>query len=98
MTLQGVPLKPSHDALQRRAVRSLARAVVAAALRRLDRRAALPWDHDDDAELILRAASPPLTTGGASAITPIVPHFLASLIPLSAGAAVLGLGVGLNFN
>lgn len=97
---QGIPLVPSPDVLRERATRSLARAVQLAALRTFDRRAVAAWqaEGDRDAELILRAPSPPFTTGDASAFTHIVLHFLRNLIPLSAGAALLDLCIGLQFD
>jgi hypothetical protein len=48
--------------------------------------------------MILRGAVPPASTASASALSPIVPSFLASLIPLSAGAALLQEGVVLRWD
>jgi hypothetical protein len=81
-------------------VRSLARAAIASAMCSLDRSLQnfeRRWG-DKDVELILRGAVPPASTASASALSPIVPSFLASLIPLSAGAALLQEGVVLRWD
>jgi hypothetical protein len=82
-------------------VRTLARAAIASAHYSLDkavRNYEKRWADRDDIALILRAASPPVSTADASALSQIVPSFLASLIPMSAGAAMLQQGIVLQWD
>jgi hypothetical protein len=83
-------------------LRSLARAAIASAmysldkgLRNFERRS---WPNDSDVELILRGASPPTSMASAPDLAPIVPSFLASLLPLSAGVELLQQGLVLTWN
>jgi Phage capsid family len=101
------PLVPSDLVELRRTqqsnhIRSLARAAIASAHYSLDKSVrnfeGRTWPGDKDVELILRGAVPPASMASASAVSPIVPSFLASLIPLSAGAALLQEGVVLRWN
>jgi Phage capsid family len=82
-------------------VRTIARAAIASAMYSLDptvRGYERKWADRDDIGLILRATSPPASTGSASTLSQIVPSFLASLIPMSAGAALLQQGIVLQWD
>jgi Phage capsid family len=82
------------------AVRSLARAVISIAIETINRSdlnyAGSAWPNDDDADLIARGTSLPLSTA-TTIISPVTIAFITSLIPLSAGAALLSKGISLNF-
>jgi hypothetical protein len=95
-----VPL--TRSGFNRELVRSLARAAIATSIHRLDKTvknyAERRWPQDKDVGLILRGASPPASTASAAAISPVVPAFLASLIPMSAGAALLQEGIVLRWD
>jgi HK97 family phage major capsid protein len=82
-------------------LRTLARAAIASAMYSLDKTVRgyeRKWADRDDIGLILRATSPPASTGSAATLSQIVPSFLASLIPMSAGAALLQQGIVLQWD
>lgn len=56
------------------------------------------WGGDRDVELVLRAAASPTTLAGAPGLAQVAQAFLATLIPVSAGADLLGRGVQLSFD
>jgi hypothetical protein len=87
--------------------RSLVRAAIATAQRTLDGGVQPPdylrrrWADDPRAALVLRAASSPAmttTTGWAAEIAHAVVSFLGLLVPVSAGAELLGRGLQLRFD
>jgi hypothetical protein len=93
-----IPLRPDPQALQVRAVRSLARAAIAAATHKLNPQRSRLWRDDADVQYLLRAATSPASLTSASALVPVTQQFLASLQPLSAGAQLLDMGIGLSFD
>src|SRR5262249_38326189 len=83
------------------AVASLVRGVIAIGLGALDKSVrpsefARKWD-DARVPLVLRAAVSPATMAGTPAPATVAAAFLETLVPLSAGADLLGRGIGLNF-
>jgi hypothetical protein len=56
------------------------------------------FGNDRDVELVLRAAVSPGTIANTPALTQIAKTFLTALIPVSAGADLLGRGIGLSFD
>jgi Phage capsid family len=96
-----IPLKLDPDRLQRDAVRSLSRAVIATGRAALDQNVrasdvARQWD-DHNVELVLRAAVSPTSMANSVAMSQVGAAFLSALVPASAGAALLARGVQLNF-
>jgi hypothetical protein len=91
-----IPLRPDPAALRRDAVTSLYRALVIAGKQALGDQTAR--SSDPDAQLILKAARSPLSLADAPALQTVGVSFLASLTPLSAGAALLGRGISLSFD
>jgi Phage capsid family len=90
-------LRPDPRAARAGAIRSLARAAIATASYNLHGRRAREWPHDPDVDLILRAATSPASMTSAAALGAVTTQFLRSLQPLSAGAQLLDLGIGLSF-
>jgi hypothetical protein len=96
-------LRPDPSALQRAAMTSLTRAVIATGLGRLDHTvrpidyAKRTWD-DRTVDAILRAASSPASLGNTPQLSQVAVALLTSLIPTSAGAELLGRAIGLNFD
>jgi Phage capsid family len=87
------------------AVASLTRAAISIGLGKLDtsvrpaehaRRRG--WSDDRNLDLVLRAAVSPATVASTPALTQISYAFLETLVPVSAGADLLGRSIGLNFN
>jgi hypothetical protein len=102
-----IPLKPDFQASQANAVSALTRAVIAIASNRLDQTVAASdyaratWGSNRTVESILRAASSAATTtttGWATELSHITTAFLASLVPQSAGADLLGRALQLRFD
>jgi hypothetical protein len=105
-----IPLRPDLTAAHNAALTSLTRACVAVArsASELNTKKELAgdylrrtWHGDRDAELVLRAASSPATTstaGWAAELAQIRTAFLASLVPLSAGADLLQRALQLTFD
>jgi hypothetical protein len=102
-----IPLRPDHRAIEREAMQSLTRACLAVARGVLDRSelagdyAKRQWRDDRGVELILRAASGPALTSGATWAGPLAQvayAFLSSLVPFSAGADLLRRGLQLQFD
>src|SRR5262245_18235017 len=96
-----IPLRPDFDSLNAASVRSLARTVIATSLAALDKNTR-PSDHarrydDRDLNLILRAAVSPHSLSNSPQMAQVRVAFLDALRPMSAGAALLARGVGLNF-
>jgi hypothetical protein len=98
MTPSPIPLRPDPSALRTRAVRSISRATIAAAAHKLDSNRPRQWRDDPDVEFILRAATSPTSLTSAPVLAPVTTQFLASLQPLSAGAQLLDMGIGLSFD
>jgi hypothetical protein len=99
-----IPLRPDPIALAHNAVASLVRAAAAIGLGELDKtvraseHARRRFGEDRNLDLVLRAAVTPTTLAGTPALAHITVAFLDALVPLSAGADLLGRGIGLNFN
>jgi hypothetical protein len=94
-----IPLRADPDAARIKAVNSLARAAIAAGLGKLDGniKPSDYWGDDRDVELVLRAAVSPTAVSNSPALSQIAVAFLETLVPASAGAALLGRGIGLSF-
>jgi hypothetical protein len=98
----GIPLVPDRQSVNRAAVRSLTRAVIASGLTALDKSnrpsefARRMWGDDRTTELVLRAAVTPATLAGNPAIAQVAASFLDVLVPMSAGADLLNRGVKLD--
>ena len=97
----GIPLRPDRDALRRAGIRSIARAAIAVGL--ADRNLRLDdvltrWPDDRGAELLTRAAVPPLSTADASALWQTAVALLESLTPASAAAALLRRALPVSFD
>jgi Phage capsid family len=87
------------------ALRSLVRAVIATANGTLDRQGLRPhayaeraWPHDRDVPVLLRTAVAPIALADAPALAQVQVAFLAALVPLSAGADLLGRALSLRFD
>src|SRR5262245_46093449 len=94
------PLVPEEAARVRReaCVASLTRAAISIGLAKLNK--VLPGDiakqwTDHRLDLVLRAAVSPTTTASAPALTQVAAALLETLVPMSAGADLLGRGVKL---
>jgi hypothetical protein len=86
-------------------VTSLTRAAIAIGISALDKQQTYPehyikktWEDDYLAGMILRSATAPATLASSPALARVAVDFLEALAPLSAGADLLRLGLGLNFN
>ena len=96
MNREPIPLRPDPAALSRNAVTSVFRAAVIAGRQALGDQTARSGD--PDAQLILKAARSPLSLADAPTLLTVGISFLASLTPLSAGAALLSRGISLTFD
>jgi hypothetical protein len=103
---QGIPLRPSTEAIGKAQMQSLVRACIATAASGLDRNvksasyARARWG-DEGVETVLRAASAPATTfatGWGKELATVTTAFLRALTPYSAGADLLGRVLGLSFD
>jgi hypothetical protein len=97
-----IPLRPDYTATRDAAVASLVRACIATGLATLDRETrpsdhARAWADDRALGLILRAAVSPATIASTPQLASVAASFLATLVPMSAGADLLGRCIGLNF-
>jgi hypothetical protein len=63
-----------------------------------DRNSKTRWPNDRAVELLTRAATTPTTFAGATALHQIALHFVASLVPVSAAAAVIARSLQLTFD
>jgi hypothetical protein len=102
-----IPLRPDPAALRSRGAQALVRTVAARAIAEFEQghwsaMAQQRWSDDRDVELIIRAAtSPATTTGGGwanSLASTALADFIASMGPAYAGAALLTLGLQLQFS
>jgi hypothetical protein len=104
-----IPLRPDPDAVREQAVTTLTRAAIAVARGAFDRNtrpadyARKTWGSNESraVDLVLRAASSPAmttTSGWASELAQVTIMFLASLVPQSAGADLLGRGLQVRFD
>ena len=80
------------------ALLSVTRAALTIARNSRGRAVRSAWPEDRGAELLLRAASSPASTATATALTQIAWQFVASLVPISAAAAVLARSLRLSFD
>lgn len=93
--------KPVMAATEPPSLTSLSRAVIARAAAALDGNmravdyAAVNWPNDQGVALVLRAAVNPITMS-TTALVPITLQFIAALAPLSAGGALMGMGISLS--
>jgi hypothetical protein len=81
-----------------RALTTLARAALLTARRVRERHATNNWPDDRDIDLLLRAPTTPASTTDAGALMQIALHFVASLVPVSAAAAVIARSLQLSFD
>jgi hypothetical protein len=84
-------------------VRALMRACAAIALHRLDRTpphdfVARTWPQDRLAPIVTKAAQAPTSLAGTPDLAHVVLAYLDTLVPASAGAALLARGIKLSFN
>jgi hypothetical protein len=95
---QGIPFRPDPEALREGALRSVARACVLSA-RNAGKSAPErnPWRDDAAIDWLMRGPVSPTTTA-VSALTPIRLHFLPSLVPVSAAAAILDQSMQFSFD
>ena len=93
-----IPLRPDRDALREAALTSLVRACVNVARKVRDRFAKSAWPDDRHADLIIRAASTPATLADTAALQQVALYFVASLVPVSAAAAVIARSLQLSFD
>src|SRR6478736_1559859 len=96
----GIPLRPDPGALTRNALRSVARAALHAARNAgkfsLEKH---PWRDDRAIEgLLTRSPVAPTRTSDVAALMQVKLHFIASLVPASAAAAVLNETVQASFD
>jgi hypothetical protein len=96
--MKGIPLRPDFAAARERGMDSIARAALAAGRAVADPSAHRALASDRQAQLVLRSPTTPLTTTDAAALQAVKLAFLASLVPISAGAAVLAKSIGLSFD
>jgi hypothetical protein len=108
MTPSPIPLRPDPRAVHARAMQTLTRACITAAMGKLDKSitsqdfARKRWGADAarDVELLAGAASAPASTSGpgwADTLGHVVPAYLANLVPFSAGADLLGRALQIDF-
>src|SRR5262245_42555190 len=101
-TRSPIPLRPDPAAIARRHRRSLSRAIVASARaefesdRDIERLIDRDWPRDEDAALILRAASSPMSTANAPALLYEIVEAVV-LGATGAGTALLQRGTLLSF-
>jgi hypothetical protein len=95
---RGIPLRPDFNAQRESSMASIARAILVSARSCTDRSAHQAIRGDRQAQLMLRSAVLPTTTADAVALQQIVVHFVASLTPVSAAAAVLARSLQLSFD
>jgi hypothetical protein len=93
------PLRPDPNVLTRAALRSVTRAAIHAA-RNAGQHAAVdhPWKDDRAIELLTRSSVAPTHISDAAALAQVRLHFLPSLVPTSAAAAVLTQTIQFSFD
>jgi Phage capsid family len=95
---RGIPLRPDFNAQRERTMTSIARAALVVAKSCRDHYAHQAIRGDRLAELVLRSPVAPTSTADAAALQTIVVAFVASLVPISAAAAVLQRSLQLSFD
>jgi hypothetical protein len=93
-----IPLRPDPGALREAALTSLVRACVNVARSVHERFAKSAWPDDRACELLTRAPTTPTTLTDTTALQQVALFFVASLIPVSAAAAVIARSLQLNFD
>lgn len=88
-------LSPSHQ--RNAAVASVARACLNVARNVRGRSAEPGWLNDEDAQLLTRAASTPPSLANTTALQQVTLNFVASLVPVSAAAAIIAKSLQLSF-
>jgi hypothetical protein len=103
--MRPIPLRPDPSALVTRNVTSLARAVIAKAVARIERRSdeatvlRSRWPDDPIAPVVLRAASQPAMLATDTALgRSVVSDLIATIGPVGAGARLLQGGLSLVFD
>jgi hypothetical protein len=95
-------LRPDPTAARDAGMRSLVRGAIciarAASEKTRPSELARQWADDRGLDLVLRAAVSPTSVAGTPALSAIAVALLETLIPQSAGAALLARGLGLNFD
>jgi hypothetical protein len=99
---QPIPLRPDPSAMAASSMASLTRAAVACGRAKIDRTTS-PLQQvrsfgDGAAEMLVRAASSPMSLANTPALAQVGVAFLSALAPLSAGSDLLGRAINLNFN
>jgi hypothetical protein len=108
-TRMGIPLRPDENAVRERTVMSLVRAAIAVAHQSFDKTIRAPdyakrtWGNLEarNVEAVTRAVSNPgmtTATGWAAELAHVSIQFIASLVPVSAGADLLNRGLQLRFD
>ena len=93
-----IPLRPDINALREAALTSMARACLNIARGAHDRFAKSSWPDDRACELLTRAASTPASLANTAPLQQLAWHFVASLVPVSAAAAVIARSLQLSFD
>src|SRR5579871_5029654 len=94
---KGIPLRPDPNALHEAAMISVARACLMTARAVNDRVVKNVWDDRTAELLVARAGVSPTTLAGSAALAQLTLHFIASLVPVSAAAAVIARSLQLSF-
>lgn len=92
-----IPLRPDRDALREAAMRSLVRGTIDIARSVNDRVMKNGWPDDHVAKLITRSAVTQTTLADTHALQQVGLAFVASLMPVSAAAAVIASSLKLDF-
>jgi hypothetical protein len=95
---KGIPLRPDHGAAREAAMNSIVRACLATARSTRDPSAYKALAGDRPSELLTRSATAPTTLASAAALAQVAMHFVASLTPISAAAAVISRSLQLTFD
>jgi hypothetical protein len=96
-TRQGIPFAPDVAAVREAALRSLARAAINVARNAHHHQAANSWPDDRLAELVTRGAVEPTALNDIVTLQTIAVYFIASLVPVSAAAAIFASSLKLTF-
>jgi hypothetical protein len=91
-------MRPDPDAQARAALRSVARAALIASRTAAKSPQKSEWQSDRTVEYLLRSPVSPTTLAATTALAQVRVHFLPSLVPVSAAAAVLGESMQFSFD
>jgi hypothetical protein len=97
---QGIPFRPDPGELARSALRTVARAALAVARTagKWPSDEKHPWPDDRAIEWLTRSPVTPTRTSDAAALAQVKLHWIASLVPASAAAAVLDESIQASFD